>query len=783
MPGAAHRPSPRNRGGERARLVALPGGNFSHLGRTPLPSEVSSFVGREDELSEIIRLLHAHRLVTVTGTGGSGKTRLALAAADELSEIFPEGLWVVQLASLTDSGSVPRAVAAAAGIGEWPGQTLLQTVIEVVGERQVLLVLDNCEHLIGACAELIDELLRGCPGLHVLATSREAMGIVGEVAWPVPPLKEATRLFLERAEAARPSFVASTEDAAAVSRIAEQLDGLPLALELAAARVRVLTVEEIASRLSDSLSLLIGDRTRAARHHTLAATFDWSHALLSPAEQLLFRRLSVFRGGFVLKAAESICTGNGLTDAAVLNLLSQLVEKSLVVADPLDGSMRYRLLEVVRQYAEGRRLAAAAAAEDDLHERHAAYFLLLAEDTARRSSGLDERVWFDRLAAEHDNLRAALRWMLERPEDGPDAARLAAALWEFWFARGFSAEGIGWLQAAVARVGEGEATTSARARALYGLVVLAVYQERYDLARACGEECLALYRELDDADGIAAALTSLSNAAVAGQLHEIPVRTLIAEARSLQPRLQDQRVLAYLLDIEGVLAFADGDPELALAHWQEALSLQRHDRNLLGAGLTLTNLGLLSARLGQVEASRGWLVEGLRLGNDLGFQLIIEYCLIGLGKLAADTCRLVRAARLWGAADAMTQVFGAHLTRAGRAVLDFEAQLVAARNRLDPYAWAAAWTEGRQMGTEAAVAYALDEVELGAPAAAHPGGLSEREVVVLRLVAQGLPSAEVGRRLFLSPRTVDWHLSSIYSKLGVHSRTEAARFAISHGLT
>jgi len=782
MPDAAHRASSRDRGGERARLVALPGGQFGRTGRTRIPSKVSSFVGREGELSEIIRLLHTHRLVTLTGAGGSGKTRLALAAAGELTEIFPDDLWVVELAPISDPDLVPHAVAVAADIGERPGQGLLETLIEVAGDRQVLLVLDNCEHLIDACAALVDASLRGCPHLHVLATSREQLGIVGEIAWPVPPLEEAVRLFVERAQAARPSFAASAEDAAAVAAIAERLDGLPLALELAAARVRVLTVDEIASRLGDSLGLLVGNRTTAARHRTLAATFDWSHALLSQPEQLLFRQLSVFRGGFSLRAAESVCTGDGLPDAAVLDVLSRLVEKSLVIADLHDGTMRYRLLEVVRQYAEGRRNDASPA-DDDLPERHAAYFLALAEEAERRSIGLDERTWFDRLAIEQDNLRAALTWLIERPQDGLDAARLAAALWTFWFARGFATEGIGWLQAALARVGEVEGATSARAKALYGLVVLAVYQEKYELARACGEECLALYRKLDDADGIAASLTSLSNAAVAGQLDDVPVRTWIAEARSLQPRLQDHRVMGYLLDIDGVLAFADGDPALALAHWQEALGLQQQDHNLLGAGFTLTNLGLLSARLGQAEASQGWLVEGLRLGNDLGYKLIIQYCLVGLGKLAADAGQLVRAARLWGASDAMAQTFGAHLTRAGRTVLDYEAQLAAARSRLDPDAWSAAWTEGRRMGTDQAVAYALGEAEPEVPTGVHPGGLSDREVEVLRLVAQGLTSAEVGRRLFLSPRTVDWHLSSIYTKLGVRSRTEAARFAISHALT
>jgi predicted ATPase/DNA-binding CsgD family transcriptional regulator len=779
MPEATE-PAPRDRGVERARLVALPGGQSGLRARKPLPSEVSSFVGREDELSEVVRLLHAHRLVTLTGVGGSGKTRLALAVAGELDQIFADGVWVVELAPIGDPELVPRVVAAAAGIGERPGQPLTETLAEVLRARTSLLVLDNCEHVIDACAALADALLRGCPEMRILTTSREALGITGEVAWPVPPLREAVQLFAERAAAVRPSFTLTEDSAAVVTRIARQLDGLPLALELAATRVRVLSVQEIASRLGEALRLLVGDRAATARHHTLAATFDWSHALLSPTEQALFRRLAVFRGGFTLAAAEAVCTGENLIRTDVLDTLYLLVEKSLVIADPMNGSTRYRLLEVVRQYAE-KRLAAA----DDgglISARHAAHFVDLAEEAERKSVGLDERIWFDRLAVEHDNLRAALTWLTGPAEDGPDAARLAAALWPFWFARGFPVEGIGWLQAAVRRCRERDG--AARAKALNGLVILAIFQEDYDLAWACGEEALARYRELDDADGIASALTALSTTAVAGQRQDVPVADLIAEARSLQPRLRDQRAMAYLRDIEGVLALQNGDPGLAVSRWQEAVALHRELGNQLGAAFILSNLGLLTARMGQHEQARGWLVECLRLSHHLDYKLIIMYGLIGMGELAATARRVRRAARLWGAADSMTEAYGAHLTRASRAIVDYDRQLADTQRRLDPASWAAAWAEGRRMTTDQAVAYALEESEVAhvLPPDPHPGGLTEREVDVLRLVAGGLTSAEVGQRLFLSPRTVDWHLSSIYTKLGVRSRTEAARFAIRHGL-
>jgi non-specific serine/threonine protein kinase len=323
---------------------------------------------------------------------------------------------------------------------------------------------------------------------------------------------------------------------------------------------------------------------------------------------------------------------------------------------------------------------------------------------------------------------------------------------------------------------------AAKAKALNGLIILAVFQEDYDLAWASAEECLALYRQLEDADGIAAALTAMSTTAVASQRRDVPVSELVAEARSLLPRLRDRRVIAFLRDIEGVLAVQAGDPTRAIRHWEEALELHREGGNLLGEAFILADLGMLAARMGDLGPAAGWLVDCLRLSRDLDYKLIIQYSLIGLGKIAALAGQLPRAARLWGAADGMTETYGTRLTSAGRAILDYERQLADVQKRLGPSGWADMLAEGRRMGTDQAIAYALTNEQEPAPVARHPSGLSEREVEVLRLVAVGMTSAEVGRQLFLSPRTVDWHLSSIYSKLGVRSRTEAARFAVRHGL-
>ena len=777
MPDATQ-PSRVDRRVERTHLIALVGGQGG-LNPSFIPRELSSFVGREDEIGEVVSLLRTHRLVNLTGAGGSGKTRLALAVAREMVDVFA-GLWVVPLAPISDPELVPRVVAAAVGIGERPAQPLTETIAEVLGDRSALLVLDNCEHLIEPCAAVADRLLQGTSELRILATSREVLGISGEVSWPVPPLRQAVRLFAQRAQEVRPTFALTEQNAPIVTRISERLDGLPLALELAAALVRVLSVTEIADRLDGALQLLVADRGTPARHRSLEATFDSGHDLLSAAEQNLFRRLAVFRGGFTLAAAEAVCADSELPAGQVLRVLSLLVEKSLVIADPTDGTTRYRLLEVVRQYADERRLAAGEF-ENSVPARHATYFSALAAEAERGYSGANEGRWFDRLGTEHDNLRAALSWLVRQPDDGPEAAQLAAALWPFWFARGFSTEGIGWLRAVIDKTGPDHLL--ARARALIGMVVLAVFQEDYDLAWASGQESLSIFRTLDDADGIASSLTSLSTAAVSARRNDVDVASMVAEARSLEPRLQDRRVQAYLRDIEGVLALQSGDPLLAISHWQEALALHRKIHNSLGAAFILANLGLLGARLGDRERSAGWLVDGLQMSRDLGYKLIIQYCLIGLGKLAADAGRLERSARLWGAADGMAEAYGGHFTRAGREIIDYEHELSVVQQQLNQAQWSAAWSEGRRLTADQAVAYALDEDKSPVPLdQRHPGGLTDREVEVLRLVTAGLTSAEVGRRLFLSPRTVDWHLSSIYSKLGVRSRTEAARFAIRHGL-
>src|SRR5829696_2051909 len=388
---------PKNPGRPRAieAAEAEPAPRTSECTFHNLRLELSSFVGREKELAEVKRLLADTRLLTLTGSGGCGKTRLALAAATDLLEEFEEGVWLVELAPLADPSLVAQAVGSTLGVREQPGRWPTQTLSNYLGSKKVLLVLDNCEHLVEACAELAEALLRFCPELRVLATSREALGITGEVAWPVPSLSlpdlrrlpdieslpeyESARLFVERAVAVRPDFVLTEQNAAVVAQVCYRLDGIPLAIELAAARTKVLAVEEVADRLDDCFRVLsAGGRTARPRHKTLHSTMDWSHELLSDEERTLFRRLSVFSGGFSLEAAESVCAGEDVERNGVLELLSHLVDKSLVVAREEGGETRYRLLETVRQYGSERLSESDEAAE--FRERHVGYYLALAEE-------------------------------------------------------------------------------------------------------------------------------------------------------------------------------------------------------------------------------------------------------------------------------------------------------------------------------------------------------------------------------------------------------------------
>lgn len=443
MPDPTH-PSGKAPPEDSGQLIDFP---REHGSRPPpknnLPLQLTSFVGREREIAELRGVLaDSTRLLTLTGAGGSGKTRLALVLATEMVDCFEDGVWWVELAPLSEPDLVPQAVASAVGVREAPGRPANEVLRAHLETNDLLLVLDNCEHLIDACAALADALLRTCPGLKILATSREPLGIAGETIWLVPPLSlpevwdlspverlvryEAISLFVERAKAVAPTFELTQHNAPYVARVCQRLDGIPLAIELAAARTRVLSAAQISSRLDESLRLL-GTKSRKAdsRQQTLRATIGWSHGLLSGQEQTLFRRLSVFSGGFTLEAVEAVCDEDGIEQEDVLDLLSRLVDKSLVLVAEQDDEARYRLLETVGQY--GREKLDESGEEPSLRRRHAYFFLKLAERVEPKINSKDRGPWLGRSDAEHDNLRAALAWSREEV-DSEVGLRLAGAL-------------------------------------------------------------------------------------------------------------------------------------------------------------------------------------------------------------------------------------------------------------------------------------------------------------------------------------------------------------------
>jgi predicted ATPase/DNA-binding SARP family transcriptional activator/DNA-binding CsgD family transcriptional regulator len=823
------------------RPLSPPKGEIFDRPRHNLPATRTSFVGRDREIVEVKRALSMTRLLTLTGSGGSGKTRLALEVARDLLGAYPDGVWLVELAGLSEGDLVPQAVAAALGVKERPGQPLTVTLGEFLGAKQTLLVVDNCEHLLEATAALVDILLDSCSRLRILATSREALDVMGEVRWTVPPLSvpepqgrpssedpssfevlegyESVRLFVERARGRDPAFSLSPENAPAGAEICWRLEGIPLAIELAAARVGTLSLEQISERLVGSLELLTrGGRTTVPRQRTLKGTLDWSYELLSESEQTLFDRLSVFAGGWTLEAAEAVAAGEGVEGDEVLDLLSGLVEKSLVlVRGSGEGGARYRLLEPVRQYAL-EKLEESGEAEA-AKRAHAQHFLALAEEAHPELIGPRDVEWADRLEAEHDNLRAALSWALEQRE-AELALRLAGALWRFWEARGHYGEGCGWLEAALA--GANGASAAARAGALEGFgqlvhhtgdvdPVVEAAEEGLKLCDEAGlggavaanflrtlgytaqmhghherakehlEESLRLSRGADDGSGIASSLLVLG-----GVLHSLGDRErgmqLFEEGMALCREHGYVELLGSTLYSAGFLALLEGEYErgTALIEESEALFRERRYKGLLQ--WVLANLGWATLLQGDHERARSSFEESLTLCKELGDKYVGAESLEGMACVIAAEQASGRAARLFGAGRALREAGGYYYLPEEDALR--EPYLQAARSRLGEASWEAAFAEGQAMGFDEAVDYALSEDDSSMIAsrtpkqtsttAPRPAALTRREQEVAKLVARGLTNRQIAEELVLSGRTVENHVRSILKKLKLSSRSEVA---------
>ena len=817
MPGAAHlpgeTPQPDASGDEPSRSVAISRTHTPKRSPHNLPLQLSSFVGREREMAEVKRVLVDRRLLTLTGPGGCGKTRLALQVANAMVEGFEDGVWLVELASLADPALVPKTVASVLRVPEQPGRPQVETLSDYLKPKKTLLVWDNCEHLVEACAGLAEALLHTCPDLRILATSREALGITGETTWVVPSLSlsdphdlphveellryEAVRLFVERAAAVVPGFAPTDRNAASVARVCQRLDGIPLAIELAAARVRVLPVEGISDRLDDSLRLLTGgSRTALPRHQTLRATIDWSHELLSQEEQTLFSRLSVFAGGFGLEAVEEVCAGEGIEKNEVLDLLSHLVDKSLVVVHKQGYEARYRLLEVIRQYGEEKLRAFGEAGF--IRRDHANFFLALAEEVEPRINGPDHRLWLERLEAEHDNFRAALRWAAEARQTETEL-RLAGGLWWFWLRNGHMSEGRRWLEGVLGRL-DPSVRTAARAKALCGAGWLAFSQVDHAAAQPQLEESAEIYREVGDKRGLAHAVSFLS-VLLAHRGESSSARRYADESVRLFREVEEDRWgLAIALNNRGIVAEAQAEYAQAVPFFEESSEILRRLGDRWALSLPLRHLGTVALRQGDHIRAEQLYKESLEQCRQLGEKWLISLCLEELAGVACLQGEYTRAARLWGADETIREAIGATVRALYRA--DYDHGLAAAREALGDTAFTSAWGEGRKMTLEEAVAYALDEptppqkeeegahppttgaahAEAKAPSEPYPEGLTARETEVLGLLAGGKTNKEIASELVLSASTVQRHVANVYAKIGARGRAEATAYALSRGI-
>jgi predicted ATPase len=809
--------------------VTAPPRRAGHPGRARgprrhnLPAPRVQLIGREQDLvvARHVLLGTAGRLFTLTGTGGCGKTRLALELAADLLPSFPDGVWLVELAPLADAGLVPQAVAAALGVREQPGEAVLAALVRAMATREVLLVLDNCEHVMEGCAQVVEQLLDHCPRLRVLATSREALRIRGERTWQVPSLRvpdqharpeqllhaPAVQLFVERARAGMPTFDAAAH-AATVGGICRRLDGLPLAIELAAARVRTLAVGQIFERLNDSIHLLVGgSRTAPSRQQTLRATLDWSYGLLGTEERAVFGRLAVFAESCSLDAAEAVCADSGVAASDVLDQLQHLVDKSMVSMEERDGQARYRLLEPVRQYALAH--LAAHGERRGARRRHAEYYLAFAEARTRDTNlgGPRRLLATAELRGEYPNIRTALAWAVESGESQL-GLRLAGSLNFFWQMYGSTSEGLAWLRQLLSLPGAGE-PTPARAWALLPGAWLAMLAGDFTASRGFCQEALALAHQAGQpalewlallfsgvtayySGDVAAAGPLLRQAVVAARVVGEPVceapclrmlamiacdrrdytaaRSLAEQAVRLARAAGDGWTEGWALETVARAALGQGAPADARANLEAGLSVARQlgqPASLMAPILNL--LGAVGTALGEFEQTHDWLVASLELQQEGSEHWLSAQTLDSLAGLAAARGQADRALRLAGAADGLHERLRTQRSAAERQRL--EDWLLPLRAALGTDAADAAWTQGRALEFDDAVGRARGGPADGAGAGGGGVAGARADQSPDRRAARG-HRAHRGRPCRAHPRQAGLRLPASGRRLGSPARSD-----------
>ena len=681
-----------------------------------LPVPITSFVGREKEVETIMQLLGENRLVTLTGAGGMGKTRLAVESSKKLLDQFKDGVWWIELVGLNDPSLVPQAVAKVLKVSEIQNQLTMATLIENFQPKQLLLVLDNCEHLITACAQLVDQLLTGCQNLKILTTSREALDIVGEIEWRVPSLSlpdsqddfsihglvesESVRLFTERARARQPQFDLTYQNAPAVLQICRRLDGIPLAIELAAARVKMMSVDEIARRLDTRFDLLTGgNRAAPPRHQTLRAAIDWSYDLLTKPEQTLFRRLSIFLGGFDLHAAEAVCGFEELKHH-VLTLLGKLVDKSLVFVEATSksGQTRYRLLETIREYALEK--LTESGEEPTARDHHMEFFSQLAVNAELKLLGAETLLWVKRLDVEHENLLAAIDWSL-KSDNADFALQIVGSLvqWDAWHNR----EGAEYSLQVVQSPQTSQPSPS-RAKALNTTGVMQMFQGNLLQAQLLLEEARTLSKDLGERENYLWALANLGGICTYEgdyQAAQAYLEEALVEAGTA-PRYSMGWVFAYLGDLHSL----QGNREQAQQMYEESVTRLRELNNRNFIALPLRRLAELALDNADYEKATALYKESLKLNSEGGDQRAILACLAGFSAIATRRGNTIAAVRLFGAVDFLLRTFSASLLPIDQKA--YERNIAILRSQLDETTFDVMWAEGSEMTMDEAIAFALE---------------------------------------------------------------------------